>query len=154
MNKLTNINILLGALLIVALVGWYLSSRSSVIPVATAPSAIQATDTASSSTAPMAATVKYTANGFTPDPVTIRKGGTVTFTSVDGSPMWVASNAHPTHLQYDGTSRTQHCPNTNGLAFDQCNKGPSYSFIFQKIGSWNYHNHVNADDGGTINVVQ
>lgn len=157
MNKSTSINVLLAVLLVVALCGWYVSSRQGTVPATisiTTPAATQAVVTPSSSNAPMTAIVKYTANGFTPDPVTIKQGGTVTFTSVDGSPMWVASNAHPTHLQYDGTSRTQHCPNTAGTAFDQCNKGATYSFTFQKVGMWNYHNHVNTDDGGTINVVQ
>ena len=163
MNKPTRINILLGALLLLALGGWYWSSMSRPIPPVlsvnntpseTTTSPATTTTTQGSSSAPMTATVNYTANGFSPDPVTIRQGGTVTFVSKDGSPMWVASNAHPTHMQYDGTSRTEHCPNTAGTAFDQCSSGTSFSFVFKKVGSWNYHNHVNADDGGTIMVVQ
>jgi plastocyanin len=102
----------------------------------------------------MTATVTYTSSGFSPDPVTIKQGGTVTFVNKSNGGMLVASNAHPTHTQYSGTSRQQHCPDTAGTAFDQCVAGSTYTFTFQKVGSWNYHNHVNADDGGTINVVQ
>jgi plastocyanin len=151
-------------LALVILGGWYLYSAQTVsAPVAPLVETKTTTGTnaganvsapTAASSAPMSATVKYTANGFSPDPVTIKQGGTVTFVSMDGSPMWVASNAHPSHLQYDGTSRAQHCPNTAGTAFDQCASGKSYSFKFLKIGDWNYHNHVNADDGGTIMVVQ
>lgn len=163
MNKPTNINVLLVVLLLVALGGWYWSTTRSATPVS--PTITTTSNTATPTTAstngvpgtpsaPLTATVNYTANGFTPDPVTIKQGGTVTFVSKDGSPMWVASNAHPTHMQYDGTSKKEHCPDPAGTAFDQCSSGTSYSFTFQKVGSWNYHNHVNADDGGTINVVQ
>lgn len=163
MNKPSNINVLLVVLLLVALGGWYWSTTRPVAPVSptintpspvVVPAATATKEAQGSTTAPMTATVNYTANGFTPDPVTIKQGGTVTFVSKDGSPMWVASNAHPTHMQYDGTSKKEHCPDVKGTAFDQCSSGASYSFTFLKVGSWNYHNHVNADDGGTITVVQ
>lgn len=149
MNKSTNIILAVVALLIIV-AGWYLFS----VPRAVAPVVSNTTATQGSSTAPMTATVKYTANGFTPDSVTIKQGGTVTFTSTDGSPMWVASAMHPTHMVYDGTSRAQHCPNTAGTAFDQCEKSASYSFTFLKVGDWNYHNHVNSGDSGSVTVVQ
>lgn len=159
MNKQTSIALAIMAIIIL-IGGWYIftTPRGNAPVSLTTPTptalAVPAGSTTGSSTVPMTATVKYTANGFTPDPVTIKVGGTVTFTSVDGSPMWVASNAHPTHMQYDGTSRAEHCPNTTGTAFDQCASGKTFSFTFLKVGQWNYHNHVNADDGGTIMVIQ
>lgn len=160
MNK--SISIILSVVAVIIIIsGWYLfSTPRATAPVSTITPIEQSTTNtaqapvASSTEVPVVATVKYTANGFSPDPITIKQGGTVTFESVDGSPMWVASNAHPSHLQYDGTSRAQHCPNAAGAAFDQCASGKSYSFKFLKVGDWNYHNHVNADDGGTIMVVQ
>jgi len=155
MNKPASIIIVIMGLIIIT-GGWYLYStpRASVPVVPSTPLVLQETAVQAISTASMTASVKYTAKGFTPDPIIIRQGGTVTFESVDGSPMWVASNAHPTHLQYDGTSRTQHCSNIGGVAFDQCASGKTYSFKFLKVGDWNYHNHLNADDGGTITVVR
>ncbi|MDE1919562.1 MAG: hypothetical protein KGH56_02565 [Patescibacteria group bacterium] len=147
--------ILLGA-------GWYfLSSRPS------APSPTQniaaenpqgavaaASPSASAETtgAPMSASVTYGPNGFSPATVTIAKGGTVTFTNQGGDEMWVASNPHPTHEGYSGTTKSQHCPDTAGVAFDQCSVGPAYSFTFQKTGSWGYHNHGNPGDRGTVVV--
>lgn len=156
MSKSTNIVLLVSALLI-TISGLYLfyTPRPAVPSSSdTSGKTQQMPSMQDSSTAPMSATVEYTANGFSLDTVTIKQGGVVTFVSVDETPMWVASNAHPTHLQYDGTSRTQHCPNIALTAFDQCTSGESYSFTFLKVGNWNYHNHLNADDDGTIIVVQ
>ena len=69
-----------------------------------------------------------------------------------GGGMWVASDPHPTHEGYSGTTRDQHCPDTTGTAFDQCSAGASYSFVFQKIGNWGYHNHTNPISKGLIIV--
>ncbi len=92
--------------------------------------------------ASMAVTVSYDGKAFTPASVTIAKGGTVTFKDTAGR-MWVASNEHPTHTAYDGTSRQQHCAAGATLSFDQCLPGSSYSFTFNKSGSWDYHDHLN-----------
>ncbi|MDO8517825.1 MAG: hypothetical protein Q7S26_00840 [bacterium] len=100
--------------------------------------------------------VTYTDSGFSPSTVTIAQGGMVTFANQSGGQMWVASGLHPTHTGYSGTSRTQHCPDTAETSFDQCTAvpaGQSYSFTFQKTGTWPYHNHFNSGDFGTI-VVQ
>lgn len=150
MNKSTSIVLSVIAVVII-IGGWVLFST----PRATAPvsPAVETSQTSPvSSSAPTSAVIEMTKNGFTPDPVTIKVGGTVTFKSIDGTPMWVASNAHPSHAQYDGTTRAEHCASPTGSAFDQCVKGSTYSFKFLKVGQWNYHNHLNADDGGTIIV--
>lgn len=55
--------------------------------------------------------------------------------------MWVASNPHPIHTNYP--------------AFDEkapVINGSSWSFTFDKIGTWGYHNHRNPSSGGTIVV--
>ena len=117
-------------------------------------STLSAGVTAGVSTAPMTATVTYNGNSFSPSTVTIAKGGRVTFRSTAGS-MWVASNPHPVHTGYDGTSRDQHCAaGYSGAApFDQCSSGTSFSFTFNKTGSWGYHDHMNTSAGGTV-IVQ
>ena len=83
-------------------------------------------------------------------------GTTVTFTAAPGADeLWVASNPHPTHEGYDGTTRDQHC--AAGYAgptpFDQCATGTTYTFTFNQIGTWGYHNHGNHSDTGTV-IVQ
>jgi plastocyanin len=98
-------------------------------------------------------TVTYNGTSFSPSTVTIKKGDTVRFVDSGASPMWVASNPHPVHSGYSGTSVSQHCPDTAGAAFDECEAGTSYSFTFQKTGSWGYHNHANHAATGTVVVT-
>lgn len=122
-------------------------SNAPMIPASTTPQ--------SDAGAPMSATVTYDGTSFSPQTVTIKQGGTVTFTDTNGT-MWVASDPHPVHTGYDGTSRSEHCAaGYSGAApFDQCGTGASYSFAFDKVGSWGYHDHVNHAAIGTIVVVQ
>jgi plastocyanin len=98
-------------------------------------------------------TVTYTGNSFSPASITIKKGDSVKFVDATGAGIWVASNPHPIHNGYSGTTVDQHCPDTTGTAFDQCSPGTSYTFTFQKVGSWGYHNHLNHGAMGTV-VVQ
>ena len=103
----------------------------------------------------MTATITYDGSSFSPASVTIAKGGTVTFTDTAGATMWVASALHPSHATYDSTSREEHCVSgyTGAKPFDQCASGASYSFTFDKAGTWQYHDHKNASAHGTV-VVQ
>ena len=102
---------------------------------------------------PMTVTVLYDGNSFSPSTVNIAAGGIVTFTDTVGQ-MWVASNQHPSHTGYDGTARSTHCAAgySGAKPFDQCGGGTSYSFTFNKAGSWGYHDHMNAGAQGVINV--
>ncbi|MFA7310143.1 MAG: hypothetical protein WC050_04540 [Candidatus Paceibacterota bacterium] len=110
---------------------------------------------ASAGTAASSAIVTYNGSSFSPATVTIKKGGSVTFTSTAGN-MWVASAAHPAHTGYDGTSRTAHCVAgyTGAAPFDQCAAGTSYTFTFNSSGTWPYHDHINASAFGKVVVVQ
>lgn|SRR3989344_7996591 len=108
---------------------------------------------AETTTAPEPVTITYSTTGFSPNKVTIKQGQSVTFVNKSGSPMWVASDAHPSHTGYSDTTRQTHCPDTAGTAFDQCAPGDSYTFTFQKTGSWGYHNHMGSEDGGTVVVT-
>lgn len=103
---------------------------------------------------PMTASVAYNGTAFSPKDVTIKKGGTVTWTNSGSGQMWVASASHPTHAVYAGTTRTEHCPGGSNTAFDQCAGGQSYSFKFDKVGKWNYHDHINASAFGSVTVVE
>ena len=57
------------------------------------------------------------------------------------SSIWPASAFHPTHQVYPGFDALK------GLG-----KGESYSFKFDKIGSWKYHNHLNPSVTGIVVV--
>jgi plastocyanin len=85
----------------------------------------------------------------------IKKGETVTFKNQSSNSMWPASAMHPTHRVYSGTSLDEHCPDTTGTAFDACKgflPGQSWSFIFNKTGTWKYHDHLNPSATGTVVV--
>ena len=137
---------------------WYQSMQTPTAPADTsAPvsdtSGTPGTDTTSTgSTAPMTATVSYDGTSFSPSSVLIAKGGTVVFTGPAN--MWVASAPHPAHTGYDGTSRSEHCAAgyKGAKSFDQCLSGTSYSFTFDKTGTWPYHDHMNASAFGKIIV--
>ncbi len=113
------------------------------------------TDTTASSTNPTSVTVLYGPNGFTPSTVTIKQGDTVTFTNNGAGEMWIASAPHPTHQGYDGTTEQQHCAAgyTGPAPFDQCSVGTTFSFKFDKVGSWAYHNHDDSSKFGKV-IVQ
>ena len=98
--------------------------------------------------------VTYDGTTFSPASVSIHIGDTVTFTNTGSGPMWVASDPHPAHSGYSGTTKDRHCPDTAGTAFDQCTVGSSYTFTFAKVGSWGYHNHINHSATGTIVVTK
>ncbi len=106
-------------------------------------------------TEPKTVTVDYTSAGFAPAAITIKKGDTVTFTNSSGASMWVASAVHPTHEVYNGTTRAEHCtPGVASASFDQCENGATYSFKFDKAGTWGYHNHSRAAHFGQVIVVE
>lgn len=118
-----------------------------------------ATSTQASATAtvslsqPKTVSVSYDGSKFSPSSVTIKKGDTVRFVST--APMWLASDPHPVHSGYDGTTRTQHCaPGYAGAKpFDECGTGTNFEFTFEKAGSWGYHDHLNDGAHGTV-IVQ
>ncbi len=84
--------------------------------------------------------VDYTDSGFSPASVTIKKGQTVNFVNKSSSQMYVASNPHPIHTDYPG--------------FDELSAGDSYSFTFDKVGTWGYHNHINPAQKGSVVVTE
>lgn len=88
--------------------------------------------------------VNYTSGGFAPKSVTIKKGDTVVFENKTGKPASVASNEHPTHLLY---------PEFDQYKTDQRGK-TEFRFTFEKAGTWNYHDHLNASMGGTVVVTE
>lgn len=92
----------------------------------------------------------YTDSGFSPSTLTIKKGDTATFTNTASDAMHVASNPHPVHNVYPTNGGCV------GSTFDSCGNispGRSWSFKFDIVGMWGYHNHLNPSEGGTI-VVQ
>lgn len=110
--------------------------------------------TSPTSTAPtVAATVRYTENGFEPKSITIKKGETVRFLNESDRDMWVGSAMHPTHSVYPEKTEDD----CLGSSFDQCkaeSKGSVFDFAFREVGTWGYHNHMQAGHFGSVTVTE
>ena len=54
--------------------------------------------------------------------VSVTEGTTITWENESSGPMWVGADVHPTHTEYDGTSKNTHCSAsyTGPVPFDQC----------------------------------
>jgi plastocyanin len=103
--------------------------------------------------------INYTDSGFSPKNVSVSEGTTVTWANNSSGMMWIASNNHPTHTGYDGTSQSQHCVSgapESAQVFDECTavpQGGSFSFTFGKAGTWGFHNHMHESDQGSVTVT-
>lgn len=86
--------------------------------------------------------VEMTADGFKPQLLELDNNSTVIFINKDSLPHWPASNLHPTHDLY---------PEFDPQKAIEPNKG--WTFKFQKVGEWKYHDHLNSHRGGVIKVV-
>lgn len=96
-------------------------------------------------------TVLYTDQGFSPMSVTVKKGTIINFLNQSTRPFWPASNPHPAH---NGYPQSGSC---HGNAFDSCQtlpKGTGWTFQFNNVGSWGYHDHLSPAFGGKIIVTE
>jgi plastocyanin len=99
--------------------------------------------------------IKITANGFEPKEVEISKGTKVTWINEQPNPSWPASDVHPTHEVYPGSSIKKCGTPEQDKIFDACrglNQGESWSFVFNEVGEWYYHDHLNPSLKGEIVV--
>ncbi len=87
-------------------------------------------------------TVTLTSSGFVPQDLYVSRNTKVTFRSTVARQFWPASNLHPFHTIYP--------------AFDPkrpLDPNETWSFVFDKDGRWNYHDHMNPVVTGSIIVV-
>ncbi|MDA1337262.1 MAG: hypothetical protein O3C23_00630, partial [bacterium] len=87
-------------------------------------------------------TVELRADGWFPQELTLEKGDTVTFTTAGDKFFWPASNIHPTHSIYPEFDPKKPIP-----------VGESWSFTFNKPGTWRFHDHIQASNIGEIIVL-
>ena len=86
--------------------------------------------------------VELREDGFYPEELEINKGDTVKFITTRGKFFWPAANTHPSHAIYP--------------EFDSgeiISPEDSWSFRFEKSGSWKYHDHLNSAFVGTLIVI-
>ena len=84
--------------------------------------------------------VTITATGFEPKTVTVKAGTKVSWVNKSSGVANVSSAIHPTHLVYP--------PLNIGNIEDRA----SVSLVFDKAGSYTYHNHLNASQTGIVVV--
>ena len=84
--------------------------------------------------------VNFTSSGFDPKTVTIKTGTRVIWVNKSGAAATVSSAVHPTHQAY---------PPLNLGEFPD---GSSVQLVFDKPGTYKYHNHLNSAQTGTVVV--
>ena len=86
--------------------------------------------------------VELREEGFYPKEITIGKGDTIQFTTIRTKLFWPASNLHPSHTIYP-----EFDPN------EPIDPNNSWSFQFDRVGEWRYHDHLAPYYTGTIIVL-
>jgi len=102
------------------------------------------------------AVISFDGTGYVPSNLEISAGDMVTFENNSGSRItWPASVIHPTHTIYPGSSIGKCGTGEADTIFDACSSvgpGDSYSFTFEEVGEWQYHDHLKPTNNGTITV--
>lgn len=103
-----------------------------------------------------AVVIHMSEDGYEPAEITILEGTTVIFENVGSRPQWPAVDDHPTHTHYSGTSIEEHCNEDGIRSFDAC--GPieastEWNFVFNVLGTHEYHDHLWSHQKGTVRVV-
>lgn len=97
--------------------------------------------------------VAFTDAGFSPSSLVVPAGAPVVFKNNGTRGVWVASNPHPVHTGYPG-SDIENCGAGTEM-FDSCrvlNPGESWTLVFEELGAWGFHNHLQSSQTGTIIV--
>ena len=92
---------------------------------------------------PTDVTVTETVSGFEPSTVSIKKGTKVTFLNTTDTYVWPASDPHPTHTGYPGFD-----------PLEPFKKGEAWSFIFDKVGTYGFHDHLKPSVKGIIVITE
>lgn len=101
--------------------------------------------------------VEIKLEGFVPKTLKIKKDDKVTWVNKIVTKSWVAGNFHPTHTVYPGSSIIKCGTAEEKDTFDSCKElqnGESYSFVFNEVGEWGYHNHLNPSKDARIIVEE
>lgn len=94
-------------------------------------------------------TINYTDAGFDRPNLTVPKGTSVTWISKRSDskrPTWIASAVHPEHTVYPAFDQGR------SLGYEPLPTDNVYTFKFDKVGKWEYHDHYDPGKKGIVNV--
>ncbi len=89
--------------------------------------------------------ILVTDTGFSPKKITITKGTAVTWINNGNALHWPASDIHPTHTVYPGSTIEKCLTPEKGTVLDACRglkHDEKFSFTFNEIGKWGMHDHL------------
>lgn len=89
---------------------------------------------------PNMTTVEVTTQGYSPKTITLKAGARVIWINKTDNAVTVNSADHPTHTVYPP------------LNLGEFPKGSSVQLVFDKPGTYTYHNHFNPSQTGTVIV--
>jgi len=87
--------------------------------------------------------ITHTEEGFVPSELTLLKGEIVYFVTTTNSLFWPASDLHPSHLEYPEFDPMEPIP-----------PGSAWSFTFDSVGKWDFHDHLAPMFTGLITVTE
>ncbi|HBB76536.1 MAG: hypothetical protein A2186_00695 [Candidatus Levybacteria bacterium RIFOXYA1_FULL_41_10] len=148
MNSKVIVALVAVLILVVVGGGFLLISRSKaptavpVVPSTTSESTPTPETTQEESQSPTANETEVTLSetGFSPKTITIKAGDKVIWINNSGKMATVNSNPHPIHTSY------------KELNLGNFDDGEKLELVFPNAGTYNYHNHLNASQGGTVIV--
>lgn len=124
------------------------TSATSTLPIPTPPSAAVLQQLAQHPS--VQDLVSYTGNGFEPNSLSVKKGGTVRFTNNSNEDLWIASIGTDANDIYPGTS------SCGGSTFDSCqtlHPGDFWEFTFTAPGSYTFQNNLDKTKTATITIT-
>jgi len=115
------------------------ATLAGAVPVQAEP-ATESNETSVTNPSPKSVTVFIENGEFNPASVAINVGDTLIWLNKDSTSHQIASDPHPTHNQ------------VAGLLSEQLTASGTYSFRFDTAGTFVYHDELNTDIKGTVQV--
>lgn len=106
------------------------------------PSSVSQTTASPSTSGENQALVTITSSGFEPKTLTVKAGTKVIWKNTGNGISDVSSDVHPTHELYPP------------LNLGDIESGQTVSLVFDKPGTYKYHNHLDAAQEGVVEVTE
>lgn len=138
-----NRNLIIGIIVVLIAVGGFLlvqSQSKTIAPTKTSEEQSQSDEAGEDAEESGGNEISLTKNGFEPSSITIKAGEKVEWENESGEAATVDSVDHPTHLVYPV------------LNLGELADGESHELVFDKAGTYGYHDHLHPERTGTVVV--